>query len=168
MSWAEVSTGIKNRQKANDIFITPVELALRHIQYIDYNDCDIWLDPCRNNGSYYNQFPNKNRDWCEILDDRDFFEYDGKIDIICGNPPYSLLNKWFDKSIELRPRIISYLIGVGNLTARRIEIFNNAGYGITKLKMLKVHKWYGMTYIVVFELDKVNIIDIDRKVYYSS
>lgn len=176
-----ISTSIKNRKKANDIFITPRDLALKHIKFIDSRENDFWLDPCRNNenGSYYSQFPTDKKDWCEILEGRDFFTYkpptkkENKfkikqpISIICGNPPYSILNKWIEKCISLNPRVISMLIGVGNLTARRIETFNKAGYGIAKLKMLKVYEWYGMSYIVVFEKDKDNIIEIDRKVYRS-
>lgn len=163
---SKVSHDIKHRQKANDIFITPLELAKVHIDMIDYKPDDKWLDPCKNNGSYYNQLPTDNKDWCEILDGKDFFSYDGDVDIIIQNGPYSIMDKWIKKNIELNPRVISMLIGVGNLTARRIEIFNNAGYGLTKLKMIKVWKWYGMSYIVVFEKDKNNIIEYDRTIYY--
>ena len=97
---SSVSHKIKSRKEANDIFITPLELAKKHIDMIDYNDDEIWLDPCKNNGNYYNQYPNDNKDWCEILDNKDFFEYDKKVDIICQNPPYSIINKWIDKNIS--------------------------------------------------------------------
>ena len=162
---SKVSHNIKKRNTANDIFITPLDLAKIHIDSINYNDSDKWLDPCKNNGSYYNQFPNDNKDYCEILDNKDFLEYSGEVDIIIQNPPYSIMDKWIKKNIELNPRVISLLIGVGNLTARRIEMFENAGYGASYLKMLKVYEWYGMSYIVNFEKGKKSIIDIDRKVY---
>jgi len=162
----EISRKIQQRKKANDVFITPLELAKKHIDMIDYKDDDIWLDSCKNSGSYYNQFPTKyNKDYCEILEEKDFLEYESYIDIICDNPPYSILDLWFKKVIELNPRVYSCLIGINNLTARRIEWFNNAGYGIKKLKMLKVWEWFGMSYIVVFEKGADNCIEIDRKVY---
>ena len=164
---SSISHTIKKRKDANDIFITPLELAKNHIDMIDYNDNDIWLDPCKNDGSYYNQFPNDNKDYCEILEDKDFFEYNSHVDIIIQNPPYSLMNKWIDKNIELKPRIISMLIGIGNLTTKRIQTLENAGYGLTKMKMLKVHKWYGMSCLVVFEKGKKSIIEYDRKIYYT-
>lgn len=156
---------IKQRTNANDVFITPLELAKKHIEMIDYNDNERWLDSSKNNGSYYNQFPTDNKDYCEILEGKDFFEYKDKIDIICENPPYSILDKWFKKVIELNPRIYSCLIGINNLTARRIEWFEQAGYGIKKLRMLKVWRWYGMSYIVVFEKGCKSFLEIDRKVY---
>ena len=163
---SQISHTIKHREKANDIFITPLELAKTHIDFIGEVPHDyLWLDPCRNNGSYYNQFPTQIKEWCEILDDKDFFEYNGKPDIIIQNPPYSILDKWIKKNIELNPKIISFLIGIGNLTARRIEMLENANYGLTKMKMLKVYKWYGMSLIVVFEKNYDSIIEIDRTVY---
>lgn len=156
---------IKHRQKANDVFITPADLAKNHIDMIDARNGDLWLDPCKNNGSYFNQFPTEKKDWCEILDDKDFFSYSGKPDIIIQNPPYSLLDSWIKKNIELEPRIISFLIGINNLTARRIEWLEKAGYGITRMKMLKVMSWYGMSLLVVFEKNKKSILEIDRKIY---
>ena len=162
---ASISHQIKRRKKANDVFITPIDLAKKHIDMIDFNEDDIWLDPCRNSGNYYNQYPTKNKDWCEILDGKDFFDYRGKVDICCSNPPYSLLNKWIEKHIELNPRVISFLIGIGNLTTKRIETLERAGYSLTKLKMMKVYSWYGMSCIVVFEKNKESIIEFDRKIY---
>ena len=153
------------RNKANDVFITPLELAKLNIDMIDSIPDDIWLDPCKNDGSYYNQFPTDNKEYCEILEKKDFFKYTGKPDIIIQNPPYSLMDSWIKKNIELNPRIISMLIGVNNLTARRLEWLEDAGYGITKLKMLKVWKWFGMSYIVVFEKNKESIMSYNRKVW---
>ena len=132
---------------------------------IDYKEGDKWLDPCKNDGSYYNQFPTENKDYCEILENKDFLKYDKHVDIIIQNPPYSIMDIWIKKNIELNPKIISFLIGVNNLTTRRLEWLYDAGYGLTKLKMLKVWKWYGMSYIVVFEKDKPTIMQIDRKVW---
>jgi len=165
---SNISHNIKKRIKANDVFITPLEVAKQQIQLHNINDNDLWLDPCRNNkeGSYFNNFPqNVKKDWCEILEGKDFFEYDRDIDIICGNPPYSLMDKWIKKTLQLNPKEFSLLIGIGNLTTRRIEIIENAGYGLSKMKMLKIYDWYGMSCIVVFEKNKKSIIEYDRKVY---
>ena len=36
----------------------------------EYSNC-VWLDPCKNSGSYYNQFPSEcGKDYCEILEDK--------------------------------------------------------------------------------------------------
>ena len=50
------SHNIRNRKKANDIFITPLNLAKKHIQMVKeyYNkQGKIWYDPFRNSGNYF-------------------------------------------------------------------------------------------------------------------
>jgi len=165
MSKSNTSHKIKQRENPNDIFITPIKLAKYNIDMIEYKDDELWYDPFKNNGSYYNQFPNDNKKWSEILEDKDFFTFDEKVDIICSNPPYSMIDKVLEKSVELNPRIISYLIGVNNLTAKRMEYMENNGYYITKIHMCKVFKWYGMSMIVVWEKDKKPIMSYDRVVW---
>tara|TARA_R110000868_G_scaffold375039_1_gene639494 strand:- start:407 stop:940 length:534 start_codon:yes stop_codon:yes gene_type:complete len=166
MPTSKTSDTIKKRPKANDIFITPLDLALKHINKIQPVAGELWLDPCKNSGAYYNQFPdNVEKDYCEILENKDFFEYEGKPDVICANPPYSLLDAWFKKTLELNPRAFSMLIGINNLTARRLEWCEKAGYGLTSMTMCKIYKWFGMSIIVVFQRGASSIIDNDRKVY---
>ena len=164
---SSISHSIKKREKANDVFITPLDLSKKQIDMIEYNEGDIWFDPFKNSGSYYNQFPNEKKIWTEILEGKDFFEETRQVDIICSNPPYSILDKVFEKSIELNPRVISYLIGVSNLTNKRIELMNQNGYGLTKMYWTKIYKWYGMSCIVMFEKGKSNMdgFGYDRKIW---
>jgi hypothetical protein len=156
---------IKNRKEANDVFITPLDLSKKQIDYINTNENDVWYDPFKNSGSYYNQFPTDKKVWTEILENKDFFKFNEKIDIICSNPPYSMIDEVLKKSVELKPRVISYLIGINNLTCKRIEYMNNNNYGLTRIHFCKVWKWFGMSVIVEFELNKENIIQYDRVVW---
>lgn len=160
-----ISHCIKARSKANDVFYTPLLLSKFQIEKIETVPDDIWLDPFKGQGSYFNQFPTDHKDWCEIEQGRDFFTYDTPCDIICSNPPYSIIDAVLQKSVSLKPRVISYLIGCNNLTTKRIEYMNKSGYGLTFLHMTKVFKWYGMSYIVQFEKDKSNCISFDRTVW---
>ena len=166
MTTSSISHTIKQRENPNDVFITPLALAKTHIDMIETRDNDIWYDPFKNNGSYFNQFPTENKEWSEILDGKDFFEYDGSPTIICSNPPYSMIDQVLEKSISLKPRVISYLIGVQNLTARRMEMMENAGYRIKALHMCKVFKWYGMSACIVWDntIEK-SIFSFDRVVW---
>jgi len=165
MTNSKTSHNIKQRETPNDVFITPLKLAKYNIDMIEYNKDEIWYDPFKNNGSYYNQFPNENKLWSEILDGKDFFTFDEKVDIISSNPPYSMIDKVLEKSVSLKPRIISYLVGINNLTAKRMEYMESNGYYITKLHMCKVFKWYGMSMIVIWEKDKKAIISFDRVIW---
>jgi hypothetical protein len=162
---SSISHKIKSRETCNDVFITPVALAKTHIDMIKSIPTDVWLDPFKNSGNYYNQFPTENKEYTELLEGKDFFDYTTKVDVICSNPPYSMIDNVLEHSVKLEPRVISYLIGVNNLTSKRIEYLEKNGYNITKLHMCKVYKWYGMTLIVVFEKNKPSIITYDRVVW---
>jgi len=162
---SSTSRKIQKRKKPNDIFYTPIPLVKKHIEMIDNKSTDVWFDPFYGEGAYYENFPEGNHHWTEIVLKKDFFDFNTKIDIICSNPPYSIIDNILKKSIELNPRIISYLIGVNNLTTRRIEIMEKAGYGLTRIHMTKIYKWFGMSFIVVFEKDKKGILEYDRTVW---
>lgn len=156
---------IKSRKVANDVFYTPKTAVLEHLKLIESLPEDKWLDPFFGQGIYFDNFPSDNKDWCEIQKDKDFLDYTGQVDIICSNPPYSILNKVLNKSIELNPRIISFLIGINNLTPKRIEHMNNAGYGLSKLHFIKIYDWFGFSAIVIFEKNKQNCISFDRIIH---
>tara|TARA_Y100000748_G_scaffold303987_1_gene311151 strand:- start:232 stop:747 length:516 start_codon:yes stop_codon:yes gene_type:complete len=170
MALSQKNHKIKHRENPNDVFITPLELAKTHIDmihnqlfYVNTGDC--WYDPFKNSGSYYNQFPHENKKWSEILENKDFFEFNEEVDIICSNPPYSMINKVLEKSVELKPKVISYLLGINNLTAKRMEFMEKHGYYITKIHMCKVFKWFGMSVAVVWEKNGKPIISYDRVVW---
>jgi len=165
VKFAKKGREIKEREIPNDKFYTPESAVKEHLKLIDYLPDDKWLDPFLGHGVYFDNFPTNNKDWCEIEKDKDFLTYNEPVDVICSNPPYSILQKVFKKCIELKPRIISFLIGVNNLTAKRIEDMNKAGYGLVSIHMMKIYKWFGMSFVVVFEKDKPNCISYDRKVH---
>jgi len=156
---------IKQRETPKDVFYTPASAVASHLSCINGLSGERWLDPFKGKGAYFDAFPTQNKDWCEISDNRDFFDWTDPVDLIVSNPPYSMIDKVLEHSIKLKPRIISYLIGQNNLTARRIEYLNAAGYGLSKLKMIKVYAWYGLSYIVVFERGANNCIEYDRIVH---
>ena len=82
---------IKERKNAKDIFQTPLPVALKLIEMAEIEDDDIVLDPCRGDGVIYNNLPDYcQKEWAEILDGRDFFDYDAPVNIIVSNPPFSL------------------------------------------------------------------------------
>ncbi|MFY8160709.1 MAG: hypothetical protein ACOVNU_05215 [Candidatus Kapaibacteriota bacterium] len=169
---SKINHKIKQRTTANDKFYTPIELVKTHLEYVkEYiEDDDIILDPFYGTGNYFNNYRyvfNFNVfDYTEIDLGKDFFEYNKKIDAIISNPPYSIIDKVFEKSVSLKPHTISYLIGHGNLTNKRLEYMNANGYYLDKLFFTKVWKWYGMSVIVVFTTkSNKNCIDYDRIVW---
>ena len=155
---------VQMREIPKDEFVTPLTLSRFHINLIKANNNEIWYDPFRNSGSYYKQFPSVGL-WSEILDGKDFFEFNDKCDIICSNPPYSMIDKVLEKSVIISPRVISYLLGINNFTAKRLEYMNKHHYGLTNIHFCKVWKWFGMSVILVFEKNKKNMkgLTFDRQ-----
>ena len=150
MSPVKTLSSIATRQKPNDVFITPPALALMQIEMTEVFKNEVWYDPFRNSGSYFNQFPAEcAKVWSEILDGKDFFEYEGTVDVICSNPPFSLMNRVLDKCMKLQPRVISLLMGCLNLTLPRARRMSGQGYHIRQLRMVNVKGWGpGTTYLV--------------------
>ena len=160
---------IKQRKNPNDVFITPLELVDLHLKMVDVKQQDVIYDPFFGTGNYFNSFQKHYKSntfvYSEITQGKDFFEFNEKVDVIISNPPYSMIDKVLKKSVELNPHTISYLIGIHNLTAKRIEYMNENGYYLSKLHFTKVFKWFGMSLIVVFTKNKNNCISFDRKVH---
>ena len=74
------------------------------------------------------------------------------MDIVCSNLPYSCINQILAKTVEIKPRYISYLVGMGHLTKKRLEFLNNHGYYLEKLHMCNVTHVYGSSFIIQFKL----------------
>lgn len=167
-----ITRSIKKRLSPNDVFLTPMTLVNKHINLVeDLIDTDkTILDPFYGTGNYYNtlkeRFPTNHVEYTEIEMGLDFFEYNKKVDYIISNPPYSLIDKVLQKSCDLEPEIISYLIGFMNITTRRIEYMNKRGYYIQSLHLTKVFKWFGMSAIITFSNKiKTNCISFDRIIH---
>ena len=52
------------------------------------------------------------------------------------------------------------------MTPKRMEMFINGGYGLTKMHWCNVWSWFGMSCIFQFEKGKKSIITFDRPPYY--
>ena len=93
--------------------------------------------------------------------------YNNKVDVIISNPPYSCIDKVLEHSISLQPRIISYLIGLMNLTPRRIKYMNDKGYSLKFIHFTKIYDWFGHSIICVFVKNEIinNCISYDNKIY---
>jgi len=164
---------IKNREKPNDVFYTPINLVKKHLEIVQpyIKEKDLILDPFYGSGNYYNLYKDyfkkdNSFEWSEIEKEKDFFKYNKEVNIIVSNPPYSCINEVLEHSIKLKPRVISYLIGINNLTPKRLEIMNKNGYVLKDLYLSKVYKWFGMTAICTFVKEEgKNCISFDRIIY---
>ena len=159
LSWVKQ---LRDKENPNDKKKTDRPLALHCINMIDLKTDDIVLDPFFGDGAFYEQYPSHvKKDWCEIEKDRDFFNYDNKVDWIISNPPYSKLNEVFSHSVKIASKGIAYLIGIMNLSPKRCKLLTDAGFGITRIYLCNVRGWFGKTILLIAEKDKPSIIDFD-------
>ena len=157
---------IRYREKPKDVFYTPLELAQICISMIDLKPSDFVLDNAAGKKVFYDNYPSfVKKDYCEITEDKSFFDYTAEVDWIITNPPYSIMNEYLLHSCKVCRKGFGYLIGVHNLTTKRIEMMNKQGFGLTKFYLCKVQQWFGLTAFVVFEKGKENIIDFERKIF---
>ena len=145
---SQIAHNIKHRDKPNDEFITPPELAKELIKLVPFKKLDIICDNAYGTGSFYKNFP---KDTINQACKKDFFEYKAKQNWFITNPPYSKLDEWLKHSCELSTKGFAYLFGLHNLTPRRIEMCEKAGFKITYMHLCKVFKWFGISAFIIWE-----------------
>lgn len=150
------SHAVKSKQVVRDVYYTPATLVTRHLEllkpYVDRDDR--LLDPFFGQGAYYNQFatmfPDNPKDYTEIEMGLDFFAYEQPVDVIVSNPPFSQLTRILEHSIDLKPKIISYLISIMNFTPPRLRLMNEHGYYLVAIHLTKVSSWFNNLLLCVF------------------
>ena len=145
---------IKHRTKPNDEFYTPRLLAMELFPKVPIKAYDIIMDNAFGTGNFY----------FGGYKSKDFFNDDRVVDWYITNPPYSCLDAWLEKSCNAR-RGFAYLLGINNLTAKRIQDCEKRGFYITHIHLCKVFKWFGMSAFVIWEKNKKGIIGYDRTVW---
>lgn len=156
---------IKKNKTANDVIYTPLPVALKMIQMCNITPDMKVLDPCSGAGVFYNNLPDCYKDWCEITSYRNFFDCNERYDLIIGNPPYSLWNKWIEHTMKLTNKFC-YIFGFLNLTQSRLnKIFEN-GFSITAIHVVDIEYFFGNSFLIVFEKNKESILSVEPKRIY--
>lgn len=92
------------------------------------------LEPCKGNGNFLEFMPDA--DWCEIKEDRDFFDCEKKYDYIITNPPFDLMRKFIIKSMEVSDNII-FLTTINHLWLKaRLRDIKEHKFGIKEILLL--------------------------------
>jgi hypothetical protein len=91
----------------SDIVWTPRKVAQKIVEHFMPAGCI--LDPCRGEGAFTEFLPRAF--WCELTENKDFFEWWMPVDWIIGNPPYSNFSKFLRHSFLVAQEIV-YLIPI--------------------------------------------------------
>lgn len=115
--------------KSDDVVMTPEELAIKLINH--FKPQGKGLEPCRGTGNIWRHL--NNADWCEISEDKDFFDYKEQVDYIFTNPPWSQIRKFLQHSYELANDVYM-LFTINHLwTKARLKDMRDAGFGIKEI-----------------------------------
>lgn len=111
--------------KTSDIVYTPEPVAEGIVRWL--NPTGKCLDPCKGDGAFLKYMP-EGSDYCEIREGKDFFEYNGRVDWIIGNPPYSIFEEFLIKSFEIADNV-AYLVPTNKVFQRQIIMERINKYG---------------------------------------
>ena len=150
---------------------TPEEITKQLLKNIEFNDGDSVLETCRGGGAFWKHLPpNIIKDFCEIDDGKDFFQYNTPTDISIANPPYrmeidgqrvNIVNKWMNHQFSITNKECWFLLNGkmwSSITPVRLKKWKLLGWNMCFMKILSIKKWYGRYYWVCFSKAKPSII----------
>ena len=126
---------------AQDLVMTPPELAAVVIGHFAGRMSGTVLDPARGQGAFHDRFPAcLDRHWCEITEGRDFLDWHEPVDWVMSNPPWSRLRDFSRHAMRIAPNIV-WLAPLTNLTTKaRLRDLDEAGFGIAELVLIDTKK----------------------------
>lgn len=117
---------------SNDDIQTPEDLAGRIVAY--FKPTGRILEPCAGDGNFLRHLPGAQ--WCEIKQGLDFLSYDGKVDWIITNPPWSKIRPFLQHGFKVADHVV-FLMTVNHAwTKARLRIARENGYGLRTLLLL--------------------------------
>lgn len=135
--------------KPNDCIYTPKPLAERMIQMTAIQSHEVVLDPSKGGGIFFDNLPPCDKHYCEIEEGRDFYQWTMPVDVVIGNPPYSQWTKWLAHTLSICRKRFCYVFSTNSLTGNRIKMIHDAGFGITKIHIVKVAWWMTQSIVIV-------------------
>jgi hypothetical protein len=116
--------------------MTPLSLAEAIVNH--FKPYGKTLEPCKGSGSFFKFLPNA--DWCEITEGRDFLNYDGKVEFIITNPPWSKIRPFLNKAMQVANNVI-FLMTINHVwTKARLRDVKENNFGIKEIHLCPTPK----------------------------
>lgn len=143
---------------------TPKPLCEELIKQVPLEQGDKVLEAFRGEGNFYNSFPDfVEKDWTEIVDGRDYKDYDKEFDWVITNPPFRLVDG--DRRVNAFYSLLDYyshrakkgIAFLGNdtcfstLTPTRLKELNSRGWFIHKIVCCAVKRWRGRYFFIILK-----------------
>ena len=146
---------------------TPEKLAIELIKKIPILESDTVLEPFKGEGSFYNNFPQCKKQYCEIAENKDYKDYKGKIDWVITNPPFRLENnkgkrvnsffpllEYYSNKVNKGVAFLANDYCFSTLTPLRMKRLNEMGIYLQGYTICNVKKWRGRYFFMIFTKKK--------------
>jgi hypothetical protein len=120
--------------QAGDAVWTPDWCAADMVAY--FKPSGRILEPCRGGGAFMRHLP-PDALWCEITENRDFFDWRAAVDWIVTNPPYSLTRPFLRHAFTVSDNVV-FLLPARNIFSGYGTLRECAGWG-----GMAAIRWYG-------------------------
>jgi len=163
---------IPTNTKREDCVQTPIQLAVDIMNH--FRPSGKVLEPCKGDGNFLEAYNTYNLiaqmtggegiqwTWCEILDGKDFFEFNEKVDWIITNPPYSKMRKFLQHSMDIADNVV-FLTTINHLWLKaRLRDIQEKSFGIKEIIVFPTPKTFPQAgfQIGCFHLQKNYVGDI--------
>lgn len=160
----------KKVEKDKDIVMTQPSMAKHLINQIKFKEGDIVMEPCKGKGAFYDNLPdNVEKIYCEINEDKDYLEFNGKVDITLSNPPFvprKLFWSFMEKAMETTNREIYWLINLISLnvfTPRRLDEMKEKNWFIQSFHIVSDKRWFGRYAFIKIGRENPNVFTWNGK-----
>lgn len=150
------------------------ELAKLLIDKVPLVNGDVVLEPFRGEGAFYDNLPTfVHKDWCEIMEGRNFVDYDKRVDWIVSSPPATLPDFLEDDNTSLFFKICNYwassdLVRKGfcflvnapsylALTPKRLEVLKNYGFTLKRQIVVNVKEFKNRSFFIIFGRSTIKV-----------
>jgi hypothetical protein len=120
--------------RSNDDIPTPPALAQALVKALSPRG--LILEPCAGTGSFLAALPAGSL-WCEIKQGRDFLSWQGRVDWIITNPPWSQIRTFLQKSFAVADHV-AFLMTINHAWTRaRLRDMRQAGFGLREFILVE-------------------------------
>ena len=130
---------IPTNMKRDDCVQTPIEYAEAIVEH--FKPKGRMLEPCKGDGNFMKVLPESTL-WCEILEGKDFFDFNDKVDWIITNPPYSKMRVFLKHSMEVADNVV-FLTTINHLWLKaRLRDMFDADFNIREIVLMDTPKTF--------------------------
>lgn len=106
-------------RRPNDFYQTPLYTIESLFKVLDFNKVNNFFEPCKGIGNIYNNVDVKDKDYCEILENKDYLNtpLNREYDLIITNPPFTYAKEFLEKSLT-ESKSVWYLLRLNFLESK--------------------------------------------------